>query len=419
MKSESIFTLLDGYPFPRFDLTQQKRINLDDVLSKNKIFAPRHENECWTKYHKREQRALIAFERLIFGKLTDEKFKFIHIPEEYKDYQWGKYSEFQIQGRGCELTISVDGNCSESNWYYTVACINKENIANALTCKKCLIEKLRNTNGILTTLLNENRPLKTNFWLSCTGLSKRTVYLENLSCGQQLLFRKNQSSVKQGDYEILDQNENIIGEVKWGFEKAPNDEEDDSEYGEVFVPLIKKGVIELQSVCIKEIIKHGSPKGKPKKALAKVELEFKIKSVPVVDLITWEQFENSAYIMAMLAKIDYNRKYDIISGKEPHLYNLKGMFNESEIADMNSYKIITSQKLKNFKIDEVDFTDDELTSFWNVFRPLCSCISRGEVDNTSLFKKKGNLLFEISFEGVENPRTNYPCIYLTIYRKLF
>lgn len=205
MKNESFFILLDDYPFPKFDLTQQKRIKLDDVLSKRKIFAPRHENERWEKYNKREQRALVAFERLVFGKLADEKFKFIHMPEEYKNYQWRKYSEFQIQGGGCELTISVDGNCSEGDWYSTVACINKEDIANTLACRKYLIEKLRNTDGILTTLLNENRTLKTDFWLSCTGLSKRTVFLENLSCGDQLLFRQNQLSKKRGDYEILDQ----------------------------------------------------------------------------------------------------------------------------------------------------------------------------------------------------------------------
>lgn len=417
MKKKSPFVLLDGYPFPVFDINQQKRIKLDNALAQDKVFKLRHENECWEKYCKREQRAVIAFERLVFGKLVSEKFKFIHMPEEYSNYQWGKHSEFQIQGGGCELAISVDGNCSENDWYSTVDCISKESIANIVTCREYLIKKLRNTDGILTTLLNEDRPLKINFWLCCTGLSKRTFFLEKLSCGCQLLFRRNQTTIRQGDYEILDQNENVIGEVKWGFEKAPDDKEDDSEYWEVFVPLIEQDVIELQSVCLKKIIKHGSPKGKARKALAKVELAFKVKSIPEVNLMTYEQFEKSANIMALLSKIDYNRKCDIISGEKPHCYNLNGIFDESEIADIHCYEIITAQKLKNFKIDEVNFTADELFSFWNIFCPLRSCISRGEVDDRSLFKENGNLVFKLSFEKNANSKSSCPDIYLTIYRK--
>lgn len=419
MPNNSKFVLFESLPLPYFTTFGAQNVNISDIVQRKGVFQPRMENEPWEKYIKREDKALEKFNAIVFGDLCLKTLKFTQIPNEYNNYQWAKRSEFESRGFAFEMVVSLDNFEANESFHRVFSCFSESFVCNMFACVEDLVRNLRNTSEMLKASYRDNKPLRTPFWLSCTGVSKRTACLEELPIGASLSFLPKTGRFAAGCFELYDSNRNCIGEISQSNDKFPNDSKiKDDEYWEIFKPLIENGNICLQNASLSKIIKHGTPKGKPRKALAEVMLEFTVDELPELSAIDWSSFQNSVNTMSKLAKIDYNRKCDIISGKTPYNISLIELFDLSCVQDAASYELITEQKINLFKLDDVLLTDGELISFWNVFRPLYSCVARGECSEKPCFKKDGNLLYKVSFEEecVRERLRHYSC--LTIYRKI-
>ena len=187
--------------------------------------------------------------------------------------------------------------------------------------------------------------------------------------------------------------------------------------------------MKIIGAALNEVVPHGAPKGFPRKALAKIRIEYEyVKALETYEMPA-DYFQDCANAMNVLAKVDYNRKIEIIEGTRPDRYSMfseiflgKGRLNSPDC------EVLTRQPLRKFKLDSIYMTPLELEAFWEMFcsarhcdnldshvlgKDVCCGLGVGQFLHHELY----NLAFEIEVvEEVNAIGSRILIPYLTVYR---
>lgn len=409
----SRFVKTDEIPFERCNVEEYSRMDINKFYNDALPKMARGKNETWQHFEKRRSRAEKMLNTFVFGRLYEKQFELKSIPSEYSDYQFSKHSEFgysSSRGIVAGFSISIDddevlkyltGECSDPqkmvrverlkpNNTYNINKINVDAIGFPFNYWEIRQLLLNNTVYYVKSNCDKSGRIRVTKWITATGKSGRTKEIESLEEGCNLLWVKKQKYASL-EISVLSPNGKEIGEIN---RKTDEDHLGDTEYREVFEPLLRNGCVDIESIKLHRLIPHNTPKGKPRKALVQVLITFHVKN-----LEEYEQFvaltKQDILSMRTLAAIDYNRKCDIIEGKIPdRLLSLEELFCDNEFPVRNPYATFDLLRSRDF-LSGSTFTMAELEEFWSIYMPItvfCSLKERElpliKDEKTQLFCKR-------------------------------
>lgn len=346
-----------------------------------------------------------------------EKFIFSEIPDEFEDFQWRKYSEFSSIGGRIGFSLNMDffnaeflnklqrtDNIEEKTKekfaqntlrfsYITAERINTSMIEELFDYKTLLKNQMFNLEQFVIDAANCNA-LKCKVWLARTGVGKRRYNIENdclvgdsvslvpYSHGQYI--GKSTCPVNDNaQFLVRSENGKELGDICFGNNISPENDSNraNNEYWDIFRQLLIDGTIVIKSSEISKIVPHGTKEGRARKALIELKLDFELigsinhTTNKIITPLTSvkKMLQKTANTMSLLGAIDYNRKCDIISGKENYNPTFEEIF-PSVGFESEQYSLITSQNFKRFSLLSFELSPTELEEFWNVYAPTYCAI---------------------------------------------
>ena len=375
------FKLRNEPPFPKYQISNDlSDVNITKLTRKKGVFRPRGMKELWESFEEREDVALEKAIEIVLGELASEdvEFEFVEMPREYDDFQWMKYSELHAHNRSWTMTYSLGANDVALESRRHSSCIEKDLIWSLFSFEEELSKLLMNVHEYILYRSADGKTISTDFWLTRTGVKGRTKIIETTPVGEKLFWNHTKNFSEAREYEVCLEDGTVIGDISSGGDI------DQDEYQRLYSMLEYSGHLKIVKMTLKEVIPHGTPMGRKIKALAKVAITYEI----VRDLKRYQMpadyFQGCANAMNVLAKVDYNRKLEIIDGTRPDRYSVfseifsaKGRLNDPDC------EFLTRQPLWKFKLDSIYMTPLELESFWEVF---CSAYHCAKLDSHALDK---------------------------------
>lgn len=371
-------------PYERLNVESYSKMDFEYFFGNIVPKLVRQPYESWNSFSLRKSNAERIVDIFVFGKLHDEIFELISVPDYYSDYQYAKNAEFgYLYTAGiilASLTIDIGSLAEEiisnnesdqrkgeiikskrKNVTYTPNKINEGNIGAAFEYWNIKNELLNNSVNYIKRSCDSDGRISICRWLTSTGKRGRTKEIESQREGCELSWEINHHEDK---IYILSPNNIEIGEIGWN-----NECDDDSEYWEVYKPLIFNGSILIESVTLNKIIPHSTPEGRPRKALAQVVLNMKISNLSI-NRDPLDVNREDLQSMRKLSAIDYNRKCDIIEGIIPEYpANLEELFHDEEFEHGEEFATFDLIWSKGFLSGYV-FTSKELEEIWNIYRNI-------------------------------------------------
>ena len=405
----SRFIKTEDVSYERCNIEKYSKIDIDKFYSTALPKIARGVSENWKHFEKRRYKAEDALDKFIFGRFFNKTFSFVRIPDEYTDYQYSKHSEFGVSARNLigGMSISIDineifnfatGKCDDPHKMlacetlkpsniYSIDKINSNRIGYAFNHWELCHFLLNNTANYVKNNCDQSGCISVSRWITATGKSGRTKEIESLqeSCALSWEIKHNSFST---EISVISPNDAIIGEINW---KTDEEHPEDTEFNEVYVPLLNNGQADIQSIKLQTIIPHNTPKGRPRKALAQVLITLHINNIEK-DENYIARTKQDIQSMRTLAAIDYNRKCDILEGKIPEMIpSLEEFFSDDEFPTDNPFVTYDILQSRDF-LSGSSFTIDELEEIWNIYMPILTFCSLRD-KNSPYFKNENTRLF--------------------------
>ena len=395
MNSE--FVKMDNAPFERSCVEKYSKMDIDTFYSISLPKIARRADEKWSHFQKRRNYAEKALDTFIFGKHYNKTFELLSVPEEYLDYHYSKHSEFGYCSKnmmsGVSISLDIEEiakfvigegdtiedfiECEPTKPYntYSLNKINENQIGYPFGYWKIRDALLKNSICYVRNNSDNNGCISVTRWITATGKSGRTKEIESLVEGCKLSWTETKNAFST-EITVISPNNVVIGEINW---KTDEDHMSDTEFNEVYEPLLNCGNIEIQSIKLKKKIPHNSPNGRPKKALAEVLITFCVQKLDE-DKNLVEKTKLDIQSMRTLAAIDYNRKCDIIEGKTPEkISSLEELFFDTAFACNHVIATFNILQDRDF-LSGSAFTIKELEEIWNVYMPIITFIALKDKD---------------------------------------
>lgn len=414
---------MDDTPYKRCNIEEYSKMDIDKFYSEALPKIARGKNEKWEHFINRRHKAKESLNTFVFGRFYGKLFDLKSIPDEYSDYQYSKHSEFGYSRRSgviAGISISVDTDdflkiitgkhtdlkrlvkCGrlESSSTYGMNKINIVQISHLFDFGKISRFLLDNTANYVNSNCDNNHRISVSRWITATGKSGRTKEIESLTEGCYLSWTLKPNATTT-EISVLSPNGTIIGEINW---KTEETQLNDTEFNEVYEPLLKNGYVDIYSVQLQTLIPHNTPKGRPRKALVQVLITFNVKKIEINNDIL-DQTKRDIQSMRILAAIDYNRKCDIIEGIIPEkISSLEDLFSDDAFPAENPFVTYDVFQSIGF-LSGSAFTINELEEIWNIYMPIetfCSLNERGmsllKDGNTRLFCKRHYFNYVLDYE---------------------
>lgn len=420
------------------------RVDIRKCLDNVDIFSQRQGNESYDKFLDRLEEACKSFHDSVFEEYLHDDFCFLSLPREHHECQWARKSEFLITGGGFTFSLEIDslqqGNVSS---YVSVKRVNTSIIENLFDYKMLLKNHMFNLEKYIVDSA-ANNTLKCKVWLARTGVGKRREAIEK-ECFigdtvEVIPYHYGQCIGKQvspvndnAHFMVRNANGKEIGDICFGNDIASDNDDNkmNREYWDIFRQLLIDETVVIKNAKITKIIRHGTTGGRKIKALVELTLKFELigdinyASNKIITSKTRVKrlLQKAANKMCLLGAIDYNRKCDIISGKENYNNMFEDIFPDTSFTD-ESYSLVVSDNFNDFSLIEANFSPTELEEFWGVYSPAYCAIKNNDfIDDDFVGKrsvKTENMLFVVNVSKDEGSQSNCGSkknIILSIYRK--
>ena len=398
------YALVEDTVLEKVDVDEYTNVDYKQKLQIDLPQMGRKPGEDWEEIENRMNALVESIDSCVFGPLATEKFEFVKMPEKYGDYQQMKHSEFYVCGGGFRSTISANfqgltetkhghnkmDDIAETDVYFRLADkFNKHHVGNLFGYWYMQREVVKNLHDYLKESCDKDNCIEVDKWLTSTGVRRRTKNAEKLNENQNLRWMKEN---KNGSRIIivLDDDDNPIGEICWKTEDGINDKE----YSEVYDCLERDGLIDIVSIKLKRIIPHGTPNGRPRKALVNVSIKFHINKLPT-DYKESEEFANNLKSLRALAAIDYNRKCDILNGViSEDISCINDIMNHSSLLRNDLFFEIRLGMSNTSFLSGIQMNNSEMQEFWNIFMPLYTyynnCLSQQDMETINNYIENSN-----------------------------
>ena len=428
MKCERIVPL-NLPPFNKIDLSYPINISLLPFIQKG-IFTPRKPDESWINYIQRENKAITIFTQFALGKLGSSIFQFSELPESCLRYAGSNIVEFECIGESSVTSISVSSSSTytQCERYFRTECINDREILNLYDFCPVIKSYMRNPLTYLSHHANYEGKFTISAWVSRTGIHGRTSILEKLSPGEEL-FEK----LIDHNLVLVTSMGDVIGDLAWSSDVGPDNA--NAEYWDFICPLQENGTIRPGKIYLTQVIPHGNPNGRKRKALAEVQIEYYINNLPLEVELPYAFLENCANSIRTLAYVDYNRKYDMIMSNTYHSFSesydllripIDVGFSCLGKVELDQYVLLAEGPILDLRLDTLELSARELSDFWNIYLPLlhlrnkydhCREYMYPSLEDDIFSIYSGKLLFTIAFSATSlGERCCNGDIWFSIYR---
>ena len=436
------FVKADEVPYIRCDVNKYSKMDIDEFFADALPKIARGKNERWENFQKRKSKAEAALNKFVYGKYYGKFFELRSIPSEYFDYQYSKHSEFgsinTVKNFG-QVLIGLDmdevhkfidrehgdpqklvevQHVKANITTYNINRINCDRIGVLFDYWKARNFLLNNSIEYIRSNCNSNGCISVTRWITATGKSGRTKEIESLTdrCDLSWKITSNSSSP---EIAILSPNNIVIGEINW---KNDEDHLDDTEFNEVYKPLLSSGCADIKSVQLQKLIPHGSPKGRPRKALVQVLITLQVKNLDAYEA-SINRIKQDIQSMRTLAAIDHNRKCDLIEGVIPECISSIGeLFANDEFPRNSPFAVIdilqSGRCLSGFAL-----TAAELEEIWSIYMPIKTfCLQSEGCDkyfgykHDTLFCRRRYFNYTLEYERREVCLIDEELIYRNILR---